>query len=69
MCVCSVMSDSLQPCADGKWKWATLCSLSGSSVHGIFQARVLEWVPFPSPEDLPTQGLDVFIHTEMLGKR
>ena len=20
------------------------CSLSGSSVHGIFQARVLEWV-------------------------
>ena len=25
------------------------CSLSGSSVHGIFQARVLEWVPLPSP--------------------
>jgi len=29
--------------------WLTLrdpmdCSLSGSSVHGIFQARVLEWV-------------------------
>ena len=22
----------------------------GSSVHGIFQARVLEWVPLPSPE-------------------
>ena len=21
------------------------CNLSGSSVHGIFQARVLEWVP------------------------
>ena len=21
------------------------CSLSGSSVHGIFQARVLEWIP------------------------
>ena len=20
------------------------CSLSGSSVHGIFQARVLEWI-------------------------
>ena len=28
------------------------CGLSGSSVHGIFQARVLEW-PFPSPGDLP----------------
>ena len=25
------------------------CSLSGSSVHGIFQARVLEWVPLPPP--------------------
>ena len=34
--------------------WPTLsdpmdCSLLGSSVHGIFQARVLEWVPSPSP--------------------
>ena len=25
------------------------CSLRGSSVHGIFQAGVLEWVPSPSP--------------------
>ena len=25
------------------------CSAPGSSIHGIFQARVLEWVPFPSP--------------------
>ena len=25
------------------------CSLPGSAVHGIFQARVLEWVPLPSP--------------------
>ena len=25
------------------------CHLPGSSVHGIFQARVLEWVPLPSP--------------------
>ena len=24
------------------------CSLPGSSIHGIFQARVLEWVPLPS---------------------
>ena len=24
------------------------CSLPGSFVHGIFQARVLEWVPLPS---------------------
>ena len=25
------------------------CSLPGFSIHGIFQARTLEWVPFPSP--------------------
>ena len=25
------------------------CSLTGSSVRGIFQAGVLEWVPLPSP--------------------
>ena len=25
------------------------CSPPGSSVHGIFQARALEWAPLPSP--------------------
>ena len=25
------------------------CSVPGSSVHGILQARILEWVVFPSP--------------------
>ena len=34
------------------------CSLPGSSVHGIFQARILEWVPFPSPGDLPDPGIE-----------
>ena len=31
-------------------------SLPGSSVHWIFQARLLEWLPFPSPGVPPTQG-------------
>ena len=31
-------------------------SLPGSSVHRIFQARILEWLPFPSPGDLPDPG-------------
>ena len=40
----------------------TLCdpmdySPPGSSVHGILQARILEWVPFPSPGDLPNPGI------------
>ena len=29
------------------------CNLPGSSVHGVVQARKLEWLPFPTPEDLP----------------
>ena len=28
------------------------CSPPDSSLHGIFQARILEWFPFPSPGDL-----------------
>ena len=27
------------------------CSPPGSSIHGIFQATVLEWVPLPSPKE------------------
>ena len=34
------------------------CNLQGSSIHGIFQARVLEWVAFPSPGDLPDPGIE-----------
>ena len=29
------------------------CNLRGFSVHGILQARILGWVAFPSPGDLP----------------
>ena len=45
---CSVVSDSLWPHG----------LLPGSSIHGIFQARVLEWLPFPSPGDLPNPGTE-----------
>ena len=27
------------------------------SVHGISQTRILEWLPFPSPGDLPDPGI------------
>ena len=33
------------------------CSPPGSSVHEIFQARILEWVAVPSPGDLPNPGI------------
>jgi len=29
------------------------CSLPGSSAHGIFPARILDWLPFPPPGNLP----------------
>ena len=30
----------------------------GSSVHGILQARIPEWVAIPSPGDLPDPGIE-----------
>ena len=41
----------------------TLCdamdySPPGSSVHGVLQARILEWVPFTSPGDLSDPGIE-----------
>ena len=34
------------------------CSLPGSSVPGIFQARILEWVSISSSRDLPDPGTE-----------
>ena len=34
------------------------CSLPGFSVHGIFQARVLEWVVISFSRDLPDPGIE-----------
>ena len=49
MCVqsCSTLCDPMD------------CSLAGSSGHGIFPARILEWVAFPSAGDLPTPGIEL----------
>ena len=33
------------------------CTLPGSSVRGILQARILEWVAFPSSGDLLNPGI------------
>ena len=51
---CCVCAQSLQSCL-------TLfnsmdCSPPGSSVHGILQARVLEWVAISFSRDLPNPG-------------
>ena len=52
------------------------CSLPGSSVHGILQARILEWVAISSPGDLlnprikpiPPPLADGFFTTKAPGK-
>ena len=33
------------------------CRPPDSSVQGILQSKMLEWVPFPSPDDLPNPGV------------
>ena len=48
MLSCSVVSDSLR---------STDYRPPGSSVHGIFQARLLEWVAISSFGDLPDPGI------------
>ena len=51
VCVCFLA----QPCPT--FCDRTDCSLSGSSIHGSFQARILSGLPFPSPGDLPSPGI------------
>ena len=36
----------------------TLCNPMDYTVHGILQARILEWVAIPSPGDLPNPGVE-----------
>ena len=56
VCVCAHMCSVTQSCPPDCDP--TDCSPPGYSVHGIFQARILEWVAiFPSPEDLPDPGI------------
>ena len=35
------------------------CSPPGSSVHGIFQAGILEWAAFPPAGHLPNPGIEL----------
>ena len=47
-----------------KWmKWKSLscvqlCDPMDYTVHGILQARILEWVAFPFSKDLPNPGIE-----------
>ena len=50
----SVMPNSLQPY--GLWPARLLCP------WGILQARILKWVAFPPPGDLPNPGNEPTSH-------
>ena len=46
------------------------CSSPGSSVHGISQARRVEWVAFPTPGSLPDPGIEsTFVAAPILPDR
>ena len=34
------------------------CSPPGSSLYEIFEARILEWIAIPFPEDLPDPEIE-----------
>ena len=55
LCSCSVTKSYLTLCDPMD------CSLSVFSVHGILQARILKWVSFPSPGDLPDPGTEPYL--------
>ena len=52
VCVCSVTQSCLTLCSSMSY------SPPGSSAHGIFQARALEWGVIPTPRDLPSPGTE-----------
>ena len=51
VCVCVLVAQSCPTLCD-----PMDCNLLGSSVHGILQARTLEWVVIPFSRELPNPG-------------
>ena len=67
---CNFLSLPLPPCAESLRSWPTPCdpmncSPPGSSVHGILQARVLEWVAISSSRG-SSQGLNLCLWSPVL---
>ena len=46
------------------------CNLSGSSVLGILQASIFEWLPFPPLRDPPNPGIEIIppVSSALAGK-
>ena len=41
------------------WSCPAVCDPMDHTVHGILQARILEWKPFPSPGDFPKTEIEL----------
>ena len=52
VCVCVCAQSCPTVCDPMDYRWPV------SSVHGIFQARILEWVAFPTQGGLPNPGIE-----------
>ena len=52
-CVCVLFTQSCPTLCD-----PMDCSPPGSSVQGVLQARILEWVAIPFSRDLPDSGIE-----------
>ena len=50
VCVCVCVCNSVAS------PWTITCQ---APVHGVFQAGILSWLPFHSPEDLPGPGIEL----------
>ena len=53
LCICAKLLQSCLTLCD-----PVDCSLPGFSIHGIIQARILEWVAMPFSKDLPNPGIE-----------
>ena len=59
VCVCAGAHESLIAQARLTFFDPMGCNLPVPSVHGIVQSRILEWLPFPSPGELPDPRIEL----------
>ena len=75
LCVCVCVCVCVHVCTKSLQSQPTLCdpmngSLPGSSVHGVFQERILEWVSMPSSRGVSQpRGRTHVSYVSCIGKR
>ena len=62
------ITDSMDMSLSKLWELVMEREAWYAAVHGISQARILEWLPFPSPKDLPNPRDQIRISCTARGK-